>query len=118
MSDKKTIGISPSNAAALEALAARGNFGSELDAAKFAMGYAIRNGVAPGSTENAGTKWNVGSVDPDGAMRSLLNALYPERDDPYRLVEHFMNEGVKLLASPKSVDVYDVLFASPPLAET
>ncbi|MGH8645012.1 MAG: hypothetical protein ACREX4_11355, partial [Gammaproteobacteria bacterium] len=63
--DKKTIGIASNNSAGLTALTAAGHFASELDAAKFAMAYAVKSGVRPGSTESSETKWNVGSVDPD-----------------------------------------------------
>lgn len=47
--DKKTIGITKTNATALAQLVSSGHFASELDAAKFAMAHAIKNGVAPGS---------------------------------------------------------------------
>jgi hypothetical protein len=57
-------------------------------------------------------KWNVGSVDPNGSMRSLLEALYPDVVEPYRLAEHFMNEGTKTLATglTSTGDLYDTLF--------
>jgi len=111
-SDKKTIGITKPNATALMQLVSAGHFASELDAAKFALAHAIKSGVRGGSAEGAETKWNVGSVDPDGSMRSLLEALFPEIDEPYRLAEHLMNEGIKLLAarSASSADLYDTLF--------
>jgi hypothetical protein len=111
-SDKKTIGITKANAVPLADLVSAGRFGSELDAAKFAMAYAIKNGSRSGSTDGAETKWNVGSVDPDGSMRALLEALYPDAPEPYRLLEHLMNEGIKALA-PKATgagDLYDTLF--------
>src|SRR5688572_26914556 len=98
-SDKKTIGVTKGNASALARLVAAGHFGSELDAAKLAMAHAITSGVKTGSAEGAETKWNVGSVDPDGSMRSLLQALFPETEEPYRLAEYLMNEGIKLLAA-------------------
>lgn len=111
-SDKKTIGVTKANASSLAQLVSSGHFGSELDAAKFAMAHAIKSGVQIGSAEGAETKWNVGSVDPDGSMRSLLEALFPETDEPYRLAEHLINEGIKLLASRVggSADLYDTLF--------
>jgi hypothetical protein len=111
-SDKKTIGITKANAKLLMELVAAGHFGSELDAAKFAMAHAIKNGVKPGGTEGAETKWNVGSVDPDGSMRSLLEALFPEAAEPYRLAEHLMNEGLKILATKVggAADLYETLF--------
>lgn len=110
--DKKTIGITKANAAALSNLVAAGRFGSELDAAKFAMAYAIKQGIAAGTTDGAETKWNVGSVDPDGSMRSLVEALFPNGAEPYRLAEHLMNEGVRSLAEMlgTSGDLYDTLF--------
>lgn len=112
--DKKTIGISKANAAALSNLVTAGRFGAELDAAKFAMAYAIKKGTTPGTTEGAETKWNVGSVDPDGSMRSLLEAFYPTGDEPYRLAEHLMNEGIKSLAELLGAngDLYETLFTS------
>ncbi len=110
--DKKTIGITKANASALAALVTAGRFGSELDAAKFAMAYAIQQGITRGTTDGAETKWNVGSVDPDGSMRSLLEALCPENAEPYRLAEHLMNEGIKSLAAKigASGDLYETLF--------
>ena len=112
--DKKTIGITKANAAALAGLVSAGRFGSELDAAKFAMAYAIKTGMSGGNTDGAETKWNVGSVDPDGSLRSLLEALCPGGAEPYRLAEHLMNEGIKGLATKigASGDLYETLFPS------
>jgi hypothetical protein len=111
-SDKKTIGITKANALALASLVEAGRFGSELDAAKFAMAFAINQGVPPGSTEGAETKWNAGSVDSDGSLRALLESLYPGTSEPYRLLEHLMNEGLKALApsDDQEADVYGLLF--------
>lgn len=110
--DKKTIGITKANARALARLVAEGRFASELDAAKFAMAYAIHTGIEPGSTDGAETKWNVGSVDPDGSMRALLEALYPQTSEHYRLMEYLINEGLPALIGEqgKSIDIYDALF--------
>jgi hypothetical protein len=115
-SDKKTIGITKANAPALTALVAAGRFGSELDAAKFAMAYAIKNDLVSGATDGAETKWNVGSVDPDGSLRSLIEALCPTTTEPYRLAEHLMNEGIRALASKVSggADLYETLFPDGP----
>jgi hypothetical protein len=113
-SDKKTIGITKANATALLQLVSAGHFASELDAAKFAMAHAIKGGVQSGTAEGAETKWNVGSVDPDGSMRSLLEALFPDVDEPYRLAEYLMNEGIKLLVAKVggTADLYDTLFGA------
>jgi hypothetical protein len=113
--DKKTIGITSANAAPLLDLTSRGHFASELDAAKFAMSHAIKLGLGVGSVEGAETKWNVGSVDPDGKLRALIEALLPDTQEPYRAAEFFMNEGVKLLSRQPSgpLDVYATLFPKP-----
>jgi len=110
--DKKTIGITRDNLGALQRLVTSGQFGSELDAAKFAMAHAIKGGAAAGSADGAGTKWNVGSVDPTGNLRSLLTAFYPEADEPYRLMEYLMNKGVAELAGneAETPDVYGAMF--------
>lgn len=94
--DKKTIGITNGNERILAALVAAGQFGSEIEAAKFAMAHAIERGVQRGTSEGAGTKWNVGSVDADGGLKAVVEALFPEEPQPYRLIEHLMNEGLKL----------------------
>ena len=110
--DKKTIGITKANASSLSKLVEAGRFGSELDAAKFAMAYAIRTGKTTGSTEGAETKWNVGSVDADGSLRSLLEALFSDCSEPYRLAEHLMNLGIQELSVElgDTGDLYSILF--------
>jgi hypothetical protein len=95
--DKRTIGITTANERSLGALIEAGNFGAELDAAKFAMAHAISRGAEAGATDGANTKWNVGTVDPDGSMRALVEAIYGEVSEPYRLIEHLINEGLRLL---------------------
>jgi hypothetical protein len=95
--DKKTLGVTSANEKILTALAAEGRFNTDIEAAKFAMAYAINNAVSRGTTEGAGTKWNVGSFDNDGALGAVIEALYPDEVNPYRLVEHLINEGLRLL---------------------
>lgn len=111
--DKKTVGITSANERVLGALVAEGLFGSEIEAAKFAMARAIDNGVERGTAEGAETKWNVGSLDPDGALKAVVQALYPEETMPYRLVEHLMNEGLRSFDTGDSLppDVAGVLYA-------
>ena len=110
--DKKTIGITKANHPALQRLVEGGQFASELDAARFAMSHAVRSGVAPGRTESTDTKWNVGSVDPAGDLRALLQGLYPEEEEPYRLLEYLMNRGLEALAGndDQTPDVFGALF--------
>lgn len=109
--DKKTIGITKANHSDLQKLLQTGQFASELDAAKFAMAFAARNEVPAGRADGADTKWNVGSVDPSGDLREMVRTLYPDVSEPYRLMEHLMNEGIRSLAGEaENPDVFGVLF--------
>ena len=95
--DKRTLGVTRGNERPLATLVEAGAFSSELDAARFAMAHAIDRGVTKGTTEGTSTKWNVGTFDGDGSLRLLVEAIYGETAEPYRLVEHLMNEGLQLL---------------------
>lgn len=95
--DKRTIGITRANERSLAALVAAGAFGSELDAAKFAMAHAIEQGTGIGTLEGTSTKWNVGTVDPDASLKALIESFYGAVAEPYRLIEFLINEGLRLL---------------------
>lgn len=112
--DKRTIGVTAGNERALAELVAAGHFGSELEAAKFAMAFAISRQCPMGSAEGASTKWNVGTVDSDGALKSVIEALYPKASEPYRLVEHLINDGLRQLAGRNGLppDVVGILLSS------
>ena len=97
--DKRTIGIARANERSLASLIEAGNFGSELDAAKFALAHAIEQGAETGTVDGASTKWNVGTVDPDGTLRGLIEAIYGPVAEPYRQTEYLINEGLRLLDS-------------------
>lgn len=112
--DKKTIGVTAGNERVLTSLASAGRFNTDIDAAKFAMAHAIDQGVTRGTTDGAGTKWNVGSFDGDGALKAVIEALYPDETYPYRLVEHLINEGLRLLDKGDNLppDVAGVVLAA------
>jgi hypothetical protein len=97
--DKRTIGITRPNEHSLAALVAAGGFGSELDAAKFAMAHAIEQGTEVGTVEGTSTKWNIGTVDADASLRALVESFYGAVAEPYRLIEYLINEGLRLLDS-------------------
>lgn len=103
MEDKKTIGITDRRAAVLDAMVEAGRFADAIEAARFAMGLAIRAGIGVGlanpGVEGAGTKWNVGSFDPNNDLQTLLLALYPDTETPYRLLEFLIDEGLGLVAA-------------------
>lgn len=96
-SDKNTIGVTKENGAFLDSLLEQGHFNDQIDAAKLALSLAIRSSVAPGEATGVDTKWNVGSFDKDSHVRTALTALYPDVATPYRLAEHLINAGLRLL---------------------
>jgi hypothetical protein len=93
--DKKTIGLSLSNKALLMNMMERDWFKDQMDAAKFAMSFAIRTGVPPIKGEQSETVWNVGSLDSSGELRTIISALTGEMETPYRLAEQYMNAGIE-----------------------
>jgi hypothetical protein len=99
LGDKRTIGITRANEPSLSALLSAGAFGSELDAAKFAMAHAIEVGTEVGTVDGTNTKWNVGTVDPDASLKALIESFYGAVSEPYRLVEYLINEGLRRLDS-------------------
>jgi hypothetical protein len=62
----------------------------------------------------ANTKWNIGTVDAAGSLKALVEALYPDVTEPYRLIEYLINEGLRLLNVRDAVppDVVGLLFAA------
>jgi hypothetical protein len=95
--DKTTIGVTAGRATLLEQVVANGLFVDQLDAAKFAIALAIRSNIPPGELSNASTKWNVGSFDRDGHLRTVVSALFPLSSTPYRLAEYLIDQGLALL---------------------
>ena len=104
--DKKTLGLTAANRNVVEQIMERGFFEDQIDAAKFSMSLAIKNDVKPGDIEGAETVWNIGSFDPDGEIRDLIKALYPDTEIPYRLIEFFINAGLELIENYFKSDKY------------
>jgi hypothetical protein len=90
-----TIGLTDESKSTIEEV--KPYFNEQLDASRFAMALAIEEGLEPGRSKNASTVWNVGSFDPDGEYRDLINALYPEVERPYKTIEYFINEGLTMI---------------------
>jgi hypothetical protein len=114
MSDKKTIGLTPGGERAMEQLMSQGCFKDMIDAAKFAMSIAIREGDAPSTVEGANTIWNVGSFDSDGQIRQVLPVLFAGCDTPYRAAESLIDQGLaKVLLTIKAGGVDAVRLLAP-----
>ena len=95
--DRETIGLTPRSQQIIAEIEARGWFREGQDIAKFALGHAVRSHLAEGQTSGTDTRWNAGSFDKTGEIRAVLQALYPDCRTPVRLMEHFVNEGLRLI---------------------
>ncbi len=96
--DRESIGLTSETQAILTDLLELHWFVDGQDIARFCMAYAIRNGVAAGMTPGTDTRWAAGNFDKTGEIRSLFSAIYPECETPVRLMEHFVNEGIKVVS--------------------
>ena len=102
--DKKTIGLTTENKLLVQNIINKGQFKDQMDVAKFAMSYAINVGVSIGYAEGTDTIWNVGSFDSDGEIKTIIQAIYPDTEVPYRTAEYLYNEGLKLIGRKLSQD--------------
>jgi len=100
--DKVNIGLSIEANKVADLLEESGFFEDRLTIAKFALAFAIKNGIDSELAEYklgeaGGTKWNIGSVDNDQYLRELIISLYPDVDTPYRYIEALMNKGLLMM---------------------
>ena len=96
--DRKSIGLTPQTQKILADIEGQGWFRDAQDIARFALAYAVKTNVPEGTTENTETRWAVGNFDDTGEIKTLLGAIYPGCETPVKLMEHLVNEGLKLLA--------------------
>ncbi len=115
--DKKTVGLTPTNRAIMEEIFAKGLFHDQKDIAKFAMAFAINQGIPPGNVEGSGTVWNTGSLDEGSEIRNLILTLFPGNDAPYRMMEGLINAGLSAIAevmkSDPSLELMDLMTMRP-----
>lgn len=97
--DRESIGLTTETQGILAELETRGWFLEGQDVARFCMSYAIRAQVPEGTTPGTETRWAAGNFDKTGEIRALLAALYPKCETPVRLMEHLVNEGLRMVAA-------------------
>jgi hypothetical protein len=97
--DRESIGLDLETQAILAEIEARGWFLEGQDVARFCLAYAIRAKVPEGMTTGTETRWAAGNFDKTGEIRALLAALYPACQTPVRLMEHLVNEGLRMVAA-------------------
>lgn len=77
-----------------------GYFEHALAAAKFALGYAVKNHydeIDPATytvPDSDGSNYSIGSLDSDGQLSKLLLAIYPETTTPYLYARALMVFGL------------------------
>jgi len=100
MEDFTNVRLSAYASQVAEKFKDRGLFDYEYDAAKFAMGYALKNYYSsfdPSTyqvEDNNGSNHSVGSYDGDGQVATLIKALYPDTTTPYRYMRALMVYGL------------------------
>jgi Arc/MetJ-type ribon-helix-helix transcriptional regulator len=96
MSEPTTIGLSESSHVKLKRLVGEGLFAEMRDAYRFALALALAKNIDPPEIEgNKQTFLNIGSLDPDGEIKSLISVLRKDEEGSvYRLAEKLADWGV------------------------
>lgn len=99
--DRKQIGLTAGGKAAMARVTDElGWFKEGQEACRFALGYAVREGVQDGATdEHVDTQWSADGFDPTGEIRSVLRATYPDNTTPVRLMEYLIDEGLTRIST-------------------
>lgn len=88
--DRRTLGVTAEGAEALDEIMNTGWFAEEMDAYRVAISLAFANGLVKDPSEMTGTstKWNIGTLDPEDVLLSMVLALSDEPPDrPYAHAE-------------------------------
>lgn len=96
-----TVGVTEAGASALVRIMETGFFGTEMDAYKVAVALALRAGVrADESVTGVTTKWNIGSLDPDGLLADLVDVLdRGGTGDPIDRAQRLADIGLSMLVT-------------------
>jgi hypothetical protein len=95
--DRKQIGLTERGKAVEKRLTdTLGWFREGQEACRFALSFAVRDGVAAGSlSEQVETRWAADGFDPTGEIRHVLRASYPDDSTPVRLMEYLIDQGLR-----------------------
>lgn len=102
MSDNEpvTVGCTEKTKAKLSRLKEDGYFSEMMDAYKFAVAYALASNAISPPLANAGTVFNVGSLDRDRLLYDSVKALRHDSDEPvYKTVERLAEWGINELSA-------------------
>lgn len=108
--DRKQIGLTKEGQATVKRLQEDLNWFSEArDVGRFALAYAIREGVQPGLATNVETRWAPDGFDPEGEIRDLIRALFPDTKTPVRVIESLIDQGLRLISAGLDAGIDDPL---------
>lgn len=96
--DKVNIGLTSEARQVYNRLLEEGLFAEGRDIARFALAWAIREGMKAAPIESTETVWNIQTFDPDGEIRELVCILLPQTEFPYRTSESLYNQGLLAMA--------------------
>jgi hypothetical protein len=103
--DNITVGLSETAHGMLRRLKDDGVFEEMKDAYRCGIAVAIARGLIAPEGSKFGTVFNIGSLDPDGAIRMMVVELFPEaRDAPYSYAERLAEAGVTEMGSLHEAD--------------
>jgi hypothetical protein len=95
--DRLTVGLASDTQEILARVMDLGWFQDAQDVARLAFAVAIRAKVPAGNSSDTDTRWAAGNFDLSGELRAVIAALFPACQTPVRLMEHFVNEGLRLI---------------------
>ena len=117
--DQRTLGLSEDAHVKLTRLKEDGHFNDMRDAYRLAISVALAEGlIAPKSKPLSRTYINVGSLDPDGILRSAILEHFQGREgQPYEVAARLGEEGVLALTQRLERNPqFSELFRQPDLA--
>lgn len=119
---KVTLGVTSEGALNLATLMDMEDkwFDSEMTAYRLAITTALSHDLAvqQGPLKDVTTKYNIGSLDPDGRLREMIRLLGPaDARDPYDIAEKLADAGLDLLNRQlvgKGLMLSEVISTDPP----
>jgi hypothetical protein len=112
---RATVSISPTAAAVAADVREHYHFSDIMDVVRFGAAVAMAHKISPvgGRTPGPATgTWNLGSLDRDSELRSVIQALYPGAgEDPAVMLETLMDRGLILLGQMVKQGEHETLAA-------
>ena len=94
--EPNTVGLSPAGKVAVQRLIDGKIFLRQIDVYRFAIALGLAHGGYEGGIPKGDTMFNIGTLDPDGSLRTAVELLRGERDEPVlRSAERYAEWGVR-----------------------